>query len=162
VSGVDLPRARTTLARLTEAARRDRRPICLDSSVLIDFIADQDPVASLLEPILLTPSVPKIISAVTLAELLTRPAQQRDALRVRTVHGLLRSLPGLSIVALDQRHAVETAQVRAETGLKLPDAAIVATARLAGAGALIGNDRQWRHKALGVPYHHMDDILARP
>ncbi len=61
---------------------------------------------------------------------------------------------------LDQKHAIETAYVRAATGLKLPDAAIVATALLAGAVALIGNDRQWRNKPLGVPYHHMDDIVA--
>jgi len=39
-------------------------------------------------------------------------------------------------------------------------AAIIATARLAGATALIGNDRQWRNKPLGVVYHHVDDILA--
>jgi hypothetical protein len=60
----------------------------------------------------------------------------------------------------DQTHAIETAFVRAETRLKLPDAAIVATARLADAFAILGNDRQWRPRPLGVPYHHMDDILA--
>ena len=43
----------------------------------------------------------------------------------------------------------------------MPDAAVVATARLANASALIGNARQWRHKPLGVPYHHMDDIVAQ-
>jgi PIN domain nuclease of toxin-antitoxin system len=72
----------------------------------------------------------------------------------------LAKLAPVTIVDLDQRHAIETAYVRAATGLKLPDAAIIATARLAGAAALIGNDRQWRNKPLGVAYHHMDDILA--
>ena len=66
----------------------------------------------------------------------------------------------MTIIDLDQRHAIEAAYVRAATGLKLPDAAIIATARLARATTLIGNDRQWRNKPLGVTYHHMDDILA--
>ena len=71
-------------------------------------------------------------------------------------------MPRLRVVDLDQPHAVEAAWVRAQTGLKLPDAAIIATGRRAGAGVLIGNDRQWRHKQLGVPYHHMDGLLALP
>ena len=27
---------------------------------------------------------------------------------------------------------------------------------------LIGNDHRWKNKPLGVPYHHLDDILALP
>jgi hypothetical protein len=43
--------------------------------------------------------------------------------------------------------------------LKLPDAAIVATARVAGALALVGNDRAWRYKPLGIRYIHLDDVV---
>jgi predicted nucleic acid-binding protein len=60
---------------------------------------------------------------------------------------------------VDQKHALEAAHVRAQTGLKLPDAAIVATARLADAHTLIGNDRQWRNMPLGVAFLCIDDIL---
>lgn len=64
------------------------------------------------------------------------------------------------MVPVDHPHAIEAAIVRSRTGLKRPDAVIVATARRAGASALIGTDRQWRTKPLGVPDHHIDDILA--
>lgn len=118
--------------------------------------------ADLLTPLLDSPSTPVVVSTVALAELIVRPIRDGDAARVGLILSRLRSLPHLSIVDFDQRHAIETATVRARTGLKLPDAASVATARLAGASALLGNDRRWRTAPLGVPYHHLDDILALP
>jgi hypothetical protein len=69
-------------------------------------------------------------------------------------------LPSLRTIALDDDVAAMTAVVRARTGLKLPDAAIVAAALIGDAHALIGNDRVWKNRGLGVPYHHLDDILA--
>ncbi len=101
-----------------------------------------------------------VISTITLAEAVTRPARDGNADRVNAIHRGLLTLPRMHIIELDQRHAIETAYVRGQTGLKLPDACVIATARLANAYALIGNDRQWRNKHLGVPYHHMDDILT--
>jgi predicted nucleic acid-binding protein len=35
------------------------------------------------------------------------------------------------------------AAIRAKTNLRLPDALIIATAKTAGCGAIIGNDRTW-------------------
>ena len=72
----------------------------------------------------------------------------------------LRAIPRLLIINFGQEHALEAAFVRARTGLKFPDAAIVATARLANAHSIIGNDRQWRNKPLGVEFLCIDDILA--
>jgi predicted nucleic acid-binding protein len=138
------------------------QPICLDSSVLIDYAAPNEPVASLVEPLLIAPDVPVVISVVSVAELVTRPARTGDFALVRSLlDGLLR-LPALTIVDFDWDHAVDTARVRAETNLRLPDAAIVATARRADASALLGNDRKWRTRRLGVPLHLVGDILALP
>jgi predicted nucleic acid-binding protein len=150
------------LDRLFAEAVLSQRPLCLDSGPLIDFIAGQQPVAALLASGLRDPNVPKVISTVTLAEVVGRPASRGDQRRVRAIFQALAALPGATIVALDLDHALESALVRAQTNLKPPDAAIVATARRVGAGALLGNDRQWRARPLGVPYHHMDDILALP
>jgi len=137
-------------------------PICIDSAPLIDFVARRQPTGALLRPLLRHRRVPIVMSTITLAEIVARPAADGNRERVRAIRRILLTLPNLVIIDLDQRHALATAVVRAETGLKLPDAAIVATARLAGASALIGNDRQWKGKPLGVPYHHVDDILALP
>lgn len=156
------PSARHYIARLVADAVARSRPICLDSAVVIAHISGAEPVASLIAPIVLDPNVPVVLSTVTLAEAVTRPAINGDHPRVQAIRRALLRLPGATIVDLDQAHAVETAWVRAMTNLKLPDAAIVATARRAGASALLGNDRQWRARPLGVPYHHMDDILTLP
>lgn len=71
----------------------------------------------------------------------------------------INALPALEVIEFDQAHAVETAAVRAETRLKFPDAAIVATARRAHAVALIGNDREWIGRPLGIAYVHMNHLL---
>ena len=139
-----------------------RQPICLDSSALIDFAAPNEPVASLIEPLLVTPDIPVVISTISLAELVTRPARLGDFARVQALHAALLRLPGLTLVPFDADHALEAAAVRAQTNLPLPDAAIIATARRANASALIGNDHKWRTRHLGVTYHLVDDILALP
>jgi PIN domain nuclease of toxin-antitoxin system len=159
---VPRPGARQYVARLVADAVARSHPICLDSAIVIAHISRAQPVDSLIAPVIRDPSVRIVLSTVTLAEAVGRPASHGDHVRVQAIRRALLALPGTTIVDLDQDHAVETAWVRAMTGLKLPDAAIVATARRAGAGALLGNDRQWRGKPLGVPYHHMDDILALP
>jgi PIN domain nuclease of toxin-antitoxin system len=101
-----------------------------------------------------------VISAVTLAEILTPPESRADRRVIGAVRRFILALPRLTVVDFDESVAVEVAVVRAETGLKLPDAAAIATARLTNLCAIIGNDRRWKNKPLGVPYHHMDDILA--
>lgn len=127
---------------------------------MIAVISAHQPTAGLLRPLLRDPELPVVISTVTLTEVVTRPARDANAGRVTAIHQALRALPRFEIVDFDQQHAIEAAYVRGQTALRLPDAAIVATARLANAFAILGNDRQWRHRPLGVPYHHMDDILA--
>lgn len=136
------------------------RPLCFDSSALIDYFAGNDPIASLLGPLLETSAVTVVVSTISLAELVTRSAKADDQEQVEAIYAALLALPGSRLVGLDERHAIEAAFVRAETGLKLPDAAIVATARLAGAIALVGNDRRWRTADLGVPYHHLGDVSS--
>lgn len=120
---------------------RHTQSICLDSSALISYLADDLP------------------RTVSLAEAMVRPASSSDRGIVDQALQNLPAIPRLSVLDFDQTHALEAAHVRAQTGLKLPDAAIVATARLAGAHTLIGNDRQWRNKPLVVAFLCIDDIL---
>jgi predicted nucleic acid-binding protein len=56
----------------------------------------------------------------------------------------LTDFPRLRLVPLDADLARETAGVRAETGLRVPDAVQVAAAHLHGAHALVSNDHRWR------------------
>lgn len=128
--------------------------------MIIAFLSATEPYASLVASILEDESVRAVLSTITLSESVVRTARSGGMPGLETVAASLYALPNCAWMDLDRRHALETARVRSATGLRLPDAAVVATARLANACALIGNDRQWRGKDLGVPYHHMDDLLA--
>lgn len=150
---------RIILAKLVRESRGSQRAVALDTPALIAYIEDREPAASLLAPIVEDPRVPISVSVVTLAEILTLPALHNDDLLMRSIRRAVLALPGIAIVEIDEETAVQTAIIRAKTGLKLPDAAIVACARIANACAIIGNDRGWRSRPLGIPYIHLDDIV---
>jgi predicted nucleic acid-binding protein len=147
------------VARLARDAARTGRPIAFDTQALIGFLEGREPVASLLRRLIADHEVRIAVSTVSIAEVLTRPAQTRNRSFLDKLLSTITNLPRLTVHALDDRAAVETAIVRVQTNLKLPDAAIVATARQVNALAIIGNDRQWRNRDLGVPYVHLDDIM---
>ena len=110
-------------------------------------------VAPLVEDTLL----PLWISTVSLAEAVVRRALRgRDA--VERVVDAIRQIPGLTLVAVEESVAIESAIVRAETRLQLPDAIVIATARLGDAVAIVGNDRRWQRHSLGVPFICLDDL----
>jgi predicted nucleic acid-binding protein len=87
-----------------------------------------------------------LITTVTLAEVLTRPAQANDRRAMHDYELYLTHFPHLRLVPLDADLARETARVRAETGLRTPDAVHVAAARLHGADAVVTNDHRWQER----------------
>ena len=99
------------------------------------------------------------VSVVTLTELLTAPAQADDVAAMRDYELYLLNFPNLSIHPLDIDMAREAAHMRAHTGLPAPDAIILATARKAGADAIITNDKRWRHKLTHPPVLLIEDYL---
>lgn len=103
-----------------------------------------------------------LTTTITMAELLTRAAQEgnREALRDYEIY--LIHYPHLEIVPLDTTLAREVALVRAETGLRMPDAIQIAAARAYEADAIVGNDRAWRRiadPALLLPEDYLDEDL---
>lgn len=149
----------TALTLLTVEARRLGRPIALDTVALIAYLEDRAPFASYLEPIVESFDVPVVFSAITLAEVLVLPARRGDHVMLERVRSAIAAMPAATVVPFDDAVAVEAALVRATTGLKLPDAAIIATAKVAGALAVVGNDREWRSRELGLSYVHLDDLV---
>jgi predicted nucleic acid-binding protein len=85
-----------------------------------------------------------LTTTLTLAELLSFPAQAGDYETMRECELFLAYFPHLYIVPLDRALAREAARVHAETRLCYPDAVQVAAARLAEADALVTNDPRWR------------------
>jgi len=84
-----------------------------------------------------------LITTVTLAEVLTVPAQAGDRRATLDYELYLTHFPNLRLVPLDIALARETALVRGASKLRVPDAVQVAAARLAGADGIVTNDRRW-------------------
>ena len=84
-----------------------------------------------------------LTTTITLAEVLTVPAQAGDRRAMVDYELYLTHFPNLRVVSLDVVLARETALVRATCGLRTPDAVQVAAARLAGADGVVTNDRRW-------------------
>ena len=98
-----------------------------------------------------------MISTVTATELLTGPlrAGNREAeAAVRLFMGLL-----CTVLPVDLAVAERAAALRAEHGLRTPDALVCATA-LCSAAVVVGNDLQWKQIGSGVRYVHIDDVVA--
>ena len=80
---------------------------------------------------------------VTVEEILVRPFRRGSA-AIATAEGFLRHFAEIRLVEVSYDIAREAARIRAATGLRTPDALMVATALLIGADILVTNDRSWK------------------
>lgn len=82
-----------------------------------------------------------VTAVVTLIELLVKPLRDGRPQVAAEYEALLCSFPNLQILPVDSGLARVTADLRAQRGLKVPDALQLAAARSAGAEAWVTNDR---------------------
>lgn len=123
--------------------------IVLDASVLIAYL-DGDDAHHRTAMTLLASTVDDHlgVGVLTLAEVLVQPA--RDG-RIQTVQDLLHDLE-IAELPFPPGAAVRLAQLRADTGLKLPDCAVLLAAEAAGARLASFDDRLLEQARLrGVP-----------
>jgi predicted nucleic acid-binding protein len=85
-----------------------------------------------------------IVSTVALAEVIVGPALMGDDTMGERYATAIQSIENLHVVPATVEIAAEAGFVRARTGLTLPDAVHIATARVAGASVLVTNDRRVR------------------
>lgn len=102
-------------------------------------------------------AVDLVVSTVTVTELLTGPLRAGD----REAEAAVRLFVSLlcTVTPVDLAVAERAAAIRAEHGLRTPDALICATAVLAAA-VVVGNDEQWKRMGSLTPYVHIDDMVA--
>jgi predicted nucleic acid-binding protein len=100
-----------------------------------------------------------LTTALTLAELLSFPAQAGNHEKMRECELFLVYFPHLHIVPLDRALVREAARVRAETKLRLPDAVQVAAGKLAEADALVTNNVRWRQAVSHPKVVLLEDYL---
>lgn len=145
--------------------RRDlarHKLVLLDTMVFSYQLADHPryaPLTSVVLQAIESGQVAGLTTTLTLAELLTVPAKAGAKQAMRDYEIYLTRFPNLKILPLDKALARETAWVRGATGLRTPDAIQIAAARLAGADALITNDRRWARQVADPPLLLLDDYL---
>jgi len=83
------------------------------------------------------------LSMVTVGEILVRPFRSGPS-AVATAEGFLRHFGELRLVEIGYQIAREAARIRAATGLRMPDALIIATATQTSIEILMTNDGGWR------------------
>lgn len=101
-----------------------------------------------------------VTSMLTLAELLTGPARAGNLTALRDYELYLTNFPHLQLHPFDAAVARKVALLRAATGLRTPDAIQLATATVAGATAIVGNDKGWQGKTGALALLLLDDYLS--
>jgi predicted nucleic acid-binding protein len=147
-----------------EALRRrlsEHKLVFLDTMVFV-YVLERNPVYLALTRDVLgsieAGRLEGLTSALTLAEVLTGPAQVQNVEAMRDYELYLTNFPHLKIVGVGQIHASTIARVRALTGLRTPDAVQIAIAQVEGAGAIIGNDKAWVGKTGAIEYLLLDSF----
>jgi predicted nucleic acid-binding protein len=120
-------------------------PLALDTCIFIYLVEDHprfgDAVAELFVAID-AGELPAVTSAVTLLELLVAPLRSGDAALAAEYEDLLTRGRGLTMRDLDRALLRAAAQLRAATGVRVPDALQLAAGRAAGCTVFLTNDRR--------------------
>ncbi|MDK2895616.1 MAG: hypothetical protein PWQ98_1743 [Moorella sp. (in: firmicutes)] len=120
--------------------------LLLDTSTIIYFLQGISPYDTILNPLFglfEQQNLEAVISVITVTELLVGPLKQDNQEALTMVKLFLDDFPGLKVIPISRQIGQMAAAIRAKTNLRLPDALIIATAKTAGCGAIIGNDRTW-------------------
>lgn len=146
------------------AAALTTHPIVFVDTMVIVYLLENHPVyADVAATVMNTIEqgvVTGVTSMLTLAELLTGPALAGNLTALRDYELYLTNFPNLTLHPIDADVARKVATVRAATGLRTPDAIQLATAELAGATAIVGNDKGWKGKTGALDLLLLDAFLV--
>jgi predicted nucleic acid-binding protein len=124
--------------------------VLLDSSTLIAFHSPAEQAHALAEHVLFrieseADVLHGYVSVVSASEILVRPLRTGRQ-EFTFMHGFLTGFPNLTLLPMDLLVALQTANIRASSGLRLPDAIVIASGLLAGCEAIVTNDAGWRRR----------------
>lgn len=117
--------------------------LMLDTNTIIYFLDGVSDFVDLLAPLFEMIELGQIkanVSVISEAELLVKPYRDniQDALEV--IKFFLDEFPNLKVIPVSREIADQAAKIRADLGIKLPDAIILATALQNQCDLLLGND----------------------
>lgn len=140
-------------------------PVALDSAIFIYFLA-KDP-ACIEHVVRLFEAIDggrlfAVTSAITLLEVLVVPYRARNIALAERYEALLRQSRGLTLVHLALPQLRLAAQVRADLGIRTPDALQVAPGLSAECTNLVTNDRRIPASVGGMSILQLSQIIPRP
>ena len=135
--------------------------IYLDTSAIIYSVERNEPYFALLAPVWRQAEAGQFVvvcSELAIAETLVRPIRESNE-DLEAAFRAVFAAPEVQLVPAARRLWEDTARLRAETGLKTPDALHAATALRAGCALFITNDTDFRRVG-ELPTVVLDDLLA--
>jgi predicted nucleic acid-binding protein len=139
--------------------------LLIDTSTILSYLSGSEPASAtatrLFDDFLATGRDRGAISTVSVGEILVRPFQAGPA-AVAIAEGFLGHFADLDLIDIDYPIAREAARIRATTGLRMPDALILATALVRDVDLLCTNDRGQALAAdrLGIDARLLIDVPA--
>jgi predicted nucleic acid-binding protein len=134
----------------------------LDTSIFI-YHLEADPTRSPLTGPIFTRiangEMRAVTSVITLLEINVRPLQLKREDVARKYEAVLVNYPNLTILDVTRDITRQAARIRAEFGLRTPDAIQVAASLKHGAGIFITNDRQISRLASIIDILILDDLI---
>ena len=148
------------IARLRSFLRAHRR-IALDTCMFIyqwEANPRYSPLTDYIFASLEHSELVAVTSTITMTEILVHPYRDHDVVRVNELFGLVSTYPNLEWVAPHLEIAAGAAEIRAQCGLRTPDALQAATAVHSRASALLTNDSVFQ-RVPGLDVLILDDLL---
>jgi predicted nucleic acid-binding protein len=121
--------------------------IGLDTAPFIYYIEDVAPYADLLDPVFSlveNHALRAVTSAVTFAEILTKPFTDKNFPLADEIKFTLKSFSSLSVASIDEKLAETAALIRARYSIRLADALQLAAAIQAEATLFLTNDKRMK------------------
>ena len=134
--------------------------VYLDTSAIIYSVERNEPYFTLLAPAWHQAEAGQLVvvcGELVIAETLVRPIREGNVDLAAAFQAVF-AAPEVDLVPTTRRLWEDTARLRAETGLKTPDALHAATALWAGCALFITNDTDFR-RVEGLPVVVLDDLL---
>src|SRR5687767_12498279 len=134
-------------ARKLGRAVEKHKIIGLDTAPFIYYIEDIAPYADLLDPVftlLENDALRAVTSAVTFAEILTKPFTDKNFPLADEIKFTLKSFSSLSVASIDEKLAETAALIRARYSIRLPDALQLAAAIQGEATLFLTNDKRMK------------------
>lgn len=119
--------------------------VAIDTAAFIYHFEENEkylPFTNVLFEMIETGKIRGVTSTITLMEVLVKPKRDRNEEAVEEYKFILQTFPNLKIKSIDAKVAEKAAEIRAEYGIRPPDALQVGASLVNNAEAFITNDKK--------------------